>query len=249
MSLWTVNVGPDVQVESNVKKKIRPRFPNSQSDHIKFSVPFFLKKKIRTYEENNVPNLSLRRFSFPSSAAFETQRDLKKKRKDVEPANKVLSVKVQVEHWTGRVRKRNRWKNKTRKKWREKKRGTDRVLAAVGDGDEVESAIAVALVALFDVLDELAADGAERVDAEGRAAGRPARHFVGGGGEDGEQDVVLGRDAQRRRQLRAGLVHVRRLHQRVVDAAVVAALQRHLHTPTNQPETSRRPTQVVPDGT
>ena len=94
--------------------------------------------------------------------------------------------------------------------------------AGVAGRDEVEAAGAVAGEAGLDVLHELPADGLEGVDAERRARGRLDRHLalaVVALREDGEQHVVLGRDAQVRGQVGAGLADVGRLHQVVLAGA------------------------------
>lgn len=92
--------------------------------------------------------------------------------------------------------------------------------------DEVKSSAADAVEAVLDVGHELAANVLERVDAEGarlaRLHGGVALGFVALG-EDGKQDVVLRRDAERRRQIGAGLADVGGLHQ-VVVVLLVAAL-------------------------
>ena len=108
-----------------------------------------------------------------------------------------------------------------------------RVNAGETGWDEIESAVSLAAEAALDVVHELAPNGLERVDAE-----RRARHGLGGHvalgrvalRENGEQDVVLRPDAQLRRQVTAGLVHVRRLDQIVVAPVLAVALNRHLQS-------------------
>ena len=104
---------------------------------------------------------------------------------------------------------------------------TDRVDAGQTGRDEVESSVSLAAEAALNVVHELAADRLERVDAQRRRPARLGRHVALGRvalAEGGEQDVVLGRDAQFGRQVWARLTHVGRLHQVVVRPVLTTAL-------------------------